>query len=97
MEIYALKMLKIAYNMIVNEEVYLHSDTEPRYKGASIPSKAFKTLQSMTTRASNMTSSSGRNMSCLYFLKLIAHHEKAKIYYLQMIIFLECVQLFFRI
>jgi hypothetical protein len=32
----------------VDEEVFLHSESDPRYRGSAIPSKAFKCLQKMT-------------------------------------------------
>lgn len=33
---------------IVDQEIYLHTEENPRYRGAAIPSKAFKMLQHMT-------------------------------------------------
>jgi hypothetical protein len=33
---------------VVDEEVFLHSESDPRYRGSAIPSKAFKCLQKMT-------------------------------------------------
>lgn len=33
---------------LVDQETYLHSEEDPRYRGAAIPSKAFKLLQNMT-------------------------------------------------
>lgn len=33
---------------IVDGEVYLHNEEDPRYRGAAIPSKAFRYLQNMT-------------------------------------------------
>lgn len=38
---------------LVDEEIYLHSEADPRYKGSSIPSKAFRVLQIMTDGAPN--------------------------------------------
>lgn len=32
----------------IDGEVYLHNETDPRYRGPAIPSKAFKFLQTMT-------------------------------------------------
>lgn len=40
-------------NKIVDDEIYLHSESDPRYKGSSIPSKTFKALQIMTDGAPN--------------------------------------------
>lgn len=39
--------------MLVDDEIYLHSESDPRYKGSAIPSKAFKALQIMTDGAPN--------------------------------------------
>lgn len=44
----------------VDGDVCHHSDTEPRYKGASIPSKSFKVLQAMTSRSSNNSNASSQ-------------------------------------
>lgn len=38
---------------LVDDEIYLHSESDPRYKGSAIPSKAFKALQTMTDGAPN--------------------------------------------
>lgn len=32
----------------VDDEVYLHQEADPRYRGAAIPSRAFRMLQNMT-------------------------------------------------
>ncbi|KAL6953414.1 hypothetical protein U1Q18_050719, partial [Sarracenia purpurea var. burkii] len=32
----------------VDEDIFLHSETDPRYRGSAIPSKAFRKLQNMT-------------------------------------------------
>ena len=42
---------------LVDEEIYLHSESDPRYKGSAIPSKAFKLLQTMTDGAPNSVQS----------------------------------------
>lgn len=34
--------------LTVDKEIYLHTEEDPRYRGAAIPSKAFKMLQHMT-------------------------------------------------
>lgn len=34
--------------VIVDQEKFLHTEEDPRYRGAAIPSKAFKMLQHMT-------------------------------------------------
>jgi len=33
---------------IVDQETYLHQEKDPRYRGAAIPSRAFRFLQNMT-------------------------------------------------
>lgn len=38
---------------VVDGEIYLHSETDPRYKGSAIPSKAFKVLQTMLDGSPN--------------------------------------------
>lgn len=45
--------------ILVDSEVYLHSEQDPRYRGGAIPSKAFKMLQKMTGGAPN--SNQGNN------------------------------------
>ncbi len=34
--------------LVVDDEVYLHQEADPRYRGAAIPSRAFRMLQNMT-------------------------------------------------
>lgn len=34
--------------VIVDQETYLHQEEDPRYRGAAIPSRAFRFLQNMT-------------------------------------------------
>lgn len=46
-------MLTLINHKLVDEEIYLHSESDPRYKGSVIPSKAFKCLQIMTDGAPN--------------------------------------------
>lgn len=46
-------LVKSLTKHLVDEEVYLHSETDPRYKGSAIPSKAFRFLQTMTDGAPN--------------------------------------------
>lgn len=43
------------YDVIVDQENYLHSEEDPRYRGAAIPSKAFKMLQNMTDGCASST------------------------------------------
>lgn len=35
----------------VDEDCFLHDEVDPRYRGAAIPSRAFRMLQSMTDAA----------------------------------------------
>lgn len=37
-----------SYSKLVDQEKFLHTEEDPRYRGAAIPSKAFKMLQHMT-------------------------------------------------
>jgi len=32
----------------VDEDTFLHTESDPRYRGAAIPSRAFRMLQNMT-------------------------------------------------
>jgi hypothetical protein len=32
----------------VDEDTFLHTESDPRYRGAAIPSRAFRLLQNMT-------------------------------------------------
>ncbi|XP_058122682.1 uncharacterized protein LOC131264396 [Anopheles coustani] len=47
----------------VDGEVYLHNEEDPRYRGAAIPSKAFRYLQNMTDsgQAANQTNTGSGN------------------------------------
>jgi hypothetical protein len=62
---------------LVDDEVFLHSESDPRYKGSAIPSKAFKFLQTMTDGAPNsvqagkLSCSCRLNISCTFPLLLI--------------------------
>lgn len=40
--------MKPIKNSLVDADTFLHSEEDPRYRGAAIPSKAFKLLQNMT-------------------------------------------------
>lgn len=42
------KSKKIKKKSLVDADTFLHSEEDPRYRGAAIPSKAFKLLQNMT-------------------------------------------------
>lgn len=37
----------------MDEDNFLHTESEPRYRGAAIPSRAFRMLQNMTDNAGN--------------------------------------------
>ena len=37
---------------LVDQNIFLHTEEDPRYRGAAIPSKAFKMLQNMTDGSS---------------------------------------------
>lgn len=43
----------------VDDDTSLHNEVDPRYRGAAIPSKAFKILQSMTDGSSDTFPTSG--------------------------------------
>lgn len=34
--------------LLVDDDTFLHTETDPRYRGAVIPSRAFRMLQNMT-------------------------------------------------
>lgn len=40
--------MKTKKKSLVDADTFLHSEEDPRYRGAAIPSKAFKLLQNMT-------------------------------------------------
>lgn len=45
---------------VVDEDIFLHTETDPRYRGSAIPSKAFRMLQ-------NMTESGQGNYLCIFY------------------------------
>lgn len=53
--------------LIVDEDTFLHNETDPRYRGAAIPSRAFRMLQTMTDSASDPIPQYSNGMpSCTY-------------------------------
>jgi hypothetical protein len=38
----------VIYSSLVDEDSFLHTESDPRYRGAAIPSRAFRMLQNMT-------------------------------------------------
>lgn len=48
----------IFFTFLVDHETYLHQEEDPRYRGAAIPSRAFRFLQ-------NMTDSTDASVTCL--------------------------------
>lgn len=55
----------------VDGEVYLHNEEDPRYRGAAIPSKAFRYLQNMTDggQAANSNSAGSSNRTNQMFVQ----------------------------
>lgn len=51
------QILYLCFFYIVDHETYLHQEEDPRYRGAAIPSRAFRFLQ-------NMTDSSDATVTC---------------------------------
>lgn len=55
----------------VDQEIYLHQEKDPRYRGAAIPSRAFRFLQ-------NMTDSNDASVTCAG--KIVLHFLSKNFY-----------------
>jgi len=60
---------------IVDQETYLHQEKDPRYRGAAIPSRAFRFLQ-------NMTESNDGSVTCAGKIVLYARYFYLKTLFL---------------
>lgn len=51
--LYGIILIKgiIFIRLSVDDDKFLHNETDPRYKGASIPSRSFRMLQTLTNSA----------------------------------------------
>ncbi|XP_015125974.1 uncharacterized protein LOC107047688 [Diachasma alloeum] len=57
------KLLMNKFKEQVDGDTYLHQEEDPRYRGAAIPSRAFRYLQNMTDDGVNTNAAPARNMN----------------------------------
>uniref|UniRef100_A0A0C9QD24 Uncharacterized protein n=1 Tax=Fopius arisanus TaxID=64838 RepID=A0A0C9QD24_9HYME len=57
------KLLMSKFKEQVDGDTYLHQEEDPRYRGAAIPSRAFRYLQNMTDDGANTNAAPARNVN----------------------------------
>jgi hypothetical protein len=62
----------------VDEDSFLHTESDPRYRGAAIPSRAFRLLQNMTDGSADYSEQG--MVLCLHFLHMLAGSLRKSIY-----------------
>lgn len=62
---------------LVDADSFLHSEEDPRYRGAAIPSKAFKLLQNMTDGGQFMAQGKDYNLNLDLTQKQKNNYRKA--------------------
>jgi len=58
---------EIIFIRLVDDDKFLHNETDPRYRGASIPSRSFRMLQTLTNSAPGKISFIKFLCDCLSF------------------------------
>lgn len=73
-------ILFIYFFFIVDHETYLHQEEDPRYRGAAIPSRAFRFLQ-------NMTDSNDATVTCAGKPTLYKKYSFIQNHYIYLVLF----------
>lgn len=63
-------MEKKFFFLLVDGDVYLHQEADPRYRGSAIPSRAFRYLQNMTD-SGDVTTAAGKHLEAEFLKKII--------------------------